>query len=501
MDPTQGTFIITRADQMAAPVVLVQPGILLGRLPSCQVVLNHPTVSRVHAGINRIGGDFYLINLSQANSLIINGRLLAAESADILAPGDVVEIGPFALVVERADQQLALTITQEAMVNRSTGGLGSSPLARRLSKRNHSDPLPPVGRGTGRLVGSAVHNVLKVFWRKRTRDRAERLSPLQPRERPRPGKARINWRPTGDLKRDWPVSIFMWAFIAVAGLAVLAYFTHATAFAPAPIAGAHTRTVLTRSGSLAIAQRPNGSSCFSCHRPLTKMETACAECHQTAASRPTITDAHRQVGITCTACHGEHRGAAFDPLAGAFASCAACHNNDNHVTYRGHKVYTPHGGTVGYPVRNGQWIWAGLSEEELAVLPEVTARLSVSDNLKDPRSRQFHYLHIGRAVAPFGFGGDAAGKVSCSTCHKSIIPIDTVTPVKTCAACHQNFETSGSEANGAGIPNGGRTSVNCTSCHVQHPLDPTRWGKSLTDAARQNRTTAILNRIKSMPAH
>src|ERR1700754_2473514 len=97
MDPSQGKFSITRADQLAAPVVLVQQGILLGRLPSCQVVLNHPTVSRLHAGINRIGDDYYIINLSQANTLIINGRLLPAETADILAAGDVLEIGPFEL--------------------------------------------------------------------------------------------------------------------------------------------------------------------------------------------------------------------------------------------------------------------------------------------------------------------------------------------------------------------------------------------------------------------
>lgn len=496
MDPTQGTFIITRADQLAAPVMLVQTGILLGRLPSCQVVLNHPTVSRLHAGINRIGDDFYLINLSQANTLIINGRMLAAENADILAVGDVVEIGPFTLVVERVDKQLAISIAQHATVNRSTGGLGSSPLARNLSRKIPSGGLPWSGRGTGRLVGPGVNNVLKVFWKKRTRDRAERLSPLHPRERPLPGKARINWRPTGDLKRDWPVSIFMWTFIAIAALSAVAYATYATAFAPGPVSGAHTRRELTRPADKAIANRPNDSSCISCHRPVGKMETACADCHRATAFRASITDAHRQAGITCTTCHGEHLGADFDARAGAFASCARCHNDGNPQTYLGRKVSTPHSGTVGYPVRNGQWVWKGLDDDELAVLPDVAARLSVPDNLKDPRSQQFHYLHLARVATPAGMEGSDAGQVSCSTCHRSIVPIDTVTPARTCAGCHQNFENSGTT-----VSSTGGAQINCTSCHVQHPLDVDRWGRSLTDAARQNRSAAILHRIKTIPAH
>jgi hypothetical protein len=498
MDPAQGTFIITRADQMAAPVMLVQTGILLGRLPSCHVVLNHPTVSRVHAGINRIGDDFYLINLSQANTLIINGRLLAAESADILAVGDVVEIGPFALVIERAGQQLAISIMQQASVTRSTGDLSSSPLARKLARNIPSDPSPSAGRGTGRLVVPGVNNVLKVFWKKRTRDRAERLSPLHPRERPLPGKARINWRPTGDLRRDWPGSIFTWAFIGIVALGAVAYVTYATAFAPAPVSGAHTRTTMTRPDAMAIANRANGTSCMSCHRPLAKLETACAECHQAVAFRPTIIEAHRQAGITCTNCHGEHLGASFNARTGAFASCTACHNDGNRQTYQGRKVSTPHGGTVGYPVRNGQWVWTGLDAEELTVLPDVAARLTVPDTLKDPRSRQFHYLHLERVRAAPGMAGNATGQVSCSTCHQSIVPIDTATPATTCAGCHQNFEPSSSDLRGA---DSGGAQINCTSCHVQHPLDADRWGRSLTDSARQDRTTAILNRIKAMPAH
>jgi hypothetical protein len=490
MDPSQGKFSITRADQLAAPVVLVQQGILLGRLPSCQVVLNHPTVSRLHAGINRIGDDYYIINLSQANTLIINGRLLAAETADILAAGDIVEIGPFELFVEGADDQLSLSISERPASGVISGDLGERTGSKRFSRRLRSGKLPKREGGTDRLAGANINNVLKVFWKKRTRDRAERLTPLHPRERPLPGKARINWKPTGDLARDWPVAIFMWSFLVVAVLGALAAWVYASAFAPAPLSDPHARKTMMRPPNLAIAARVNVGSCTTCHRPVKGMESACADCHQAAAFHADITAEHRDAGITCISCHGEHQGASFQPLRAGFASCTSCHNDGNRELYRGHRVSTPHGGTVGYPVRNGEWIWKGLSEAELSVLPEVQAQRNAQDGLKDWRSKQFHALHVYRVKAGPGLAGNSAGQLSCSTCHKSFTPLDRVTPATTCASCHQQFE--GELAKGAAP-----APINCTSCHVQHPLDAARWGQLLTDTARENRTRAILEGINA----
>ncbi|MEO6392102.1 MAG: FHA domain-containing protein [Pyrinomonadaceae bacterium] len=490
MQPNDGTFIIARADQLAAPVVLVQPGILLGRLPSSQIVLNHPTVSRIHAGINRIGNEFFLINLSRQNPVIINGRLLASENADILAPGDLVQLGPYLIEVQQADKQLVLNITQQATTGVTTsGGLADSMIAKGRSRRLPTGSLALMGKGTGRLTAVGVNDVLKVFWQKRTRNRAERLTPLHPRERPLPGKARINWRPTRDLIRDWPPAIFLWSFLAVAVLAVVAGFVYAPSFAPAAISSPHTRTSLTRIEGKAIADRVNGSSCTSCHRPVAKMETACTECHQAKAFHADITAEHRAAGITCTACHSEHKGDDYQPIAAGFASCAKCHTDSNQTVYQGRRVSTPHGGTVGYPVRNGTWTWPGLSEAELSVLPEVMAQKKVQDDLKDWRSKQFHALHVYRIKITAGLAGNPAGQVSCSTCHRSFAPVDRVTPATTCASCHQQFEQQAKFA-GDSTP-----AINCTSCHVQHPLDAARWGAWLTNSALAARTDAIRRQI------
>ena len=86
-----GKFIVTRADG-ADPLTLSKDGLVVGRLQSCDIILNHPSVSRIHAGINLIGGQYFLINLSVSNSLTLNGRTLQAEQVDALADGDVIQL-------------------------------------------------------------------------------------------------------------------------------------------------------------------------------------------------------------------------------------------------------------------------------------------------------------------------------------------------------------------------------------------------------------------------
>jgi len=73
-----------------------------------------------------------------------------------------------------------------------------------------------------------------------------------------------------------------------------------------------------------------------------------------------------------------------------------------------------------------------------------------------------------------GIGGNSAGQLSCSSCHKSFTPIDRVTPRRTCGVCH----------NGRKDPTTGETLIaadkpNCTSCHVQHVQSKKHWNPSL----------------------
>src|SRR5215216_4283335 len=108
METQDSRFIIARDDLEVDPVTLVTDGLKIGRLPGCEVVLNHPAVSRLHAGITMAGGLHYLYNFSTSSGTTLNGRVVATESGEVLADGDIVQIGPFFLEVKRAGDVLSL---------------------------------------------------------------------------------------------------------------------------------------------------------------------------------------------------------------------------------------------------------------------------------------------------------------------------------------------------------------------------------------------------------
>jgi hypothetical protein len=314
----------------------------------------------------------------------------------------------------------------------------------------------------------------------------QRVSPLRPQKPMRVlGKARFNWTPTRDLVRPWPFSVFVWGFAGVALLSVVAAVVYAGSYAPAPISSAHTRESL--SARPAIAKRPNAGSCTSCHALASGMDSNCSSCHTAEGFTATVTEPHARAGIGCTACHVEHQGTEYRPSVASLQTCTACHNDANKKTYNGRKVGTAHGGTFGYPAKNGKWDWEGLTREEWAQKPDELKRrgAALAEALKrepnaggrDPedvrRSSEFHIVHIHRVRAPEGFASNADGEMSCSSCHNSTAPIDRNTPRTKCGTCH-NGDRGGKFEKILGTDK-----PNCISCHVQHTKARREWGASL----------------------
>ena len=207
----------------------------------------------------------------------------------------------------------------------------------------------------------------------------------------------------------------------------------------------------------------------------------------------TVTSAHREAGITCTTCHAEHRGETFGPMKAALESCAKCHNDQTRHLYNGKTVHTPHGGTYGYPVVNGVWVWKGLDAEELAQKPYIVASLKKNrvnaNETNQWRNAQFHGIHLNRVRAVEGIDGiydEVAGTkvLSCSSCHKTGYMganVDRTYPRTTCGRCHNArvFNEGLSADMSAETPS-------CTSCHVQHVRD-TRWASTLRLAETEAR--------------
>src|SRR3989442_14496951 len=136
MEKQNSTFIIVREDRGLDPTTLVAEGLKIGRALGRDLLLNHPDVSRLHAGIKEIEGRFYLFNLSSSNSTTLNGRLVTLGEPEALASGDEVRIGPFFLRVDRQDAALEITVTlQFGLRIGEVEARGVAPIAQRVTSR------------------------------------------------------------------------------------------------------------------------------------------------------------------------------------------------------------------------------------------------------------------------------------------------------------------------------------------------------------------------------
>jgi hypothetical protein len=463
----ENKYIIIREDLVQDPVTIITDGLLLGRLQECELLLNHPSVSRAQAGIKLIKGNYFLFGLRPSNPVKINGK--AIEDNEALAPGDVLEIGPFLLEIDLTDEALVIKVSLLIGTVVDTTNLSSPNLS---TAKLEPIPVPGEKKAHAKTRAAPIlgDKALDIFWDKRIREAGKmvRPSPLFPKGQRRTGKAAFNWTPTTDLRSHWPVSFFIWGALGVGLLSIAAAYWYASAFSPGTVSRAHAQSTL--SVFPPIAMKANADSCTNCHTG--NMEKKCAQCHTVEAFVATVIEPHAAAGIGCVSCHTEHNGEAFKPGEAALATCTECHNDSNTSSYNGHKVKTPHNGTLGYPVVNGKWTWAGLNDSDWNLKQIAVTRLA-SDNDEKWHSKQFHALHVQRVRAN-GLPGNPDGELSCSSCHKTFNPIDRETPRTTCGSCHNGRLELGT--NRVLIA---KDKPNCTSCHVQHVKDKRHWNPSL----------------------
>ncbi len=77
----------------------LEKGISLGRLPSCGIVLNDPSVSRSHGLIKLDNDKAIYFDVGSTTGSLLNGNSLQAQSPVALAIGDKLILGPFELTI------------------------------------------------------------------------------------------------------------------------------------------------------------------------------------------------------------------------------------------------------------------------------------------------------------------------------------------------------------------------------------------------------------------
>jgi hypothetical protein len=69
----------------------VQGGVIIGRAPDCDVMLEDEFVSNYHAKIYLLGGRFYVEDMGSTNGTFVNGRRITSPLE--LRGGDTIQVG------------------------------------------------------------------------------------------------------------------------------------------------------------------------------------------------------------------------------------------------------------------------------------------------------------------------------------------------------------------------------------------------------------------------
>lgn len=85
--------------------ILAQGGGLIGRHPSCDIVLNNPDVSRVHGRIIYKQKQYYFTDLGSTGGSQVNKKEASTNENFLLKPNDIVRIGGFILLVKEVIDQ------------------------------------------------------------------------------------------------------------------------------------------------------------------------------------------------------------------------------------------------------------------------------------------------------------------------------------------------------------------------------------------------------------
>jgi predicted component of type VI protein secretion system len=87
-------------EKKLAPETLIEGGGLIGRHPSCDIVLTSPEVSRVHGRIVYKDGQYYFTDLGSTGGSQVNKQEALTNENFLLKPNDVIRISEFILLVK-----------------------------------------------------------------------------------------------------------------------------------------------------------------------------------------------------------------------------------------------------------------------------------------------------------------------------------------------------------------------------------------------------------------
>jgi pSer/pThr/pTyr-binding forkhead associated (FHA) protein len=86
-------------------VLLGEGEVVIGRSSYCSLVLDHETLSRVHASLRAVGNGIELTDLGSSNGTFVNGA--AVKGSTRVAPGDDIRLGKVKIWIEIASARIS----------------------------------------------------------------------------------------------------------------------------------------------------------------------------------------------------------------------------------------------------------------------------------------------------------------------------------------------------------------------------------------------------------
>jgi len=202
--------------------------IKIGRLPSAQLKLEDPLVSRIHAVIEFAGADVSLTDMGSSQGTAVNGAKVHRVK---LSHGDQVTIG---------DTQLVVLFNGQPMPD----GLGRQPLAA-------ASPAPALG-GTATVVGGAAANAsFPGGATNAPRNGMPASTPVNAWSAPAPQQARVSPQPAASATAGMPQFVGAGSPEASAGGAAMRFDPGSSAVRPM------SRITQERLRSAAIESKPH----------------------------------------------------------------------------------------------------------------------------------------------------------------------------------------------------------------------------------------------------
>ena len=92
-----------KTGRFAGKVYALQENQTLGR-EKCEIILRDPHISRQHAAIKFVGGDYLIVDLGSSNHTFVNDQMIRQPT--VLQNGDLISIGNTALEFQIEEEEI-----------------------------------------------------------------------------------------------------------------------------------------------------------------------------------------------------------------------------------------------------------------------------------------------------------------------------------------------------------------------------------------------------------